>query len=49
MLSGKVVRVGDISTVGAKQLKLAEITFADSTGIVVVDIRYKIYGNSIFQ
>ena len=37
-LSGKVVRVGDISTVGAKQLKLAETTFADSTGSIVVDI-----------
>lgn len=37
-LSGKVVRVGDISTVGAKQLKLAETMFADSTGTIVVDI-----------
>lgn len=37
-LSGKVVRVGEISTVGAKQLKLAETTFADSTGTIVVDI-----------
>ena len=37
-LSGKVVRVGDISTVGAKQLKSAETTFADSTGTIVVDI-----------
>ena len=35
-----VVRVGDISTVGAKQLKLAETTFADSTGIVVINISY---------
>ena len=37
-LSGKVVRVWDTSTVGAKQLKLAETTFADSTGTIVVDI-----------
>lgn len=37
-LSGKVVRVGDISTVGARELKLAETTFADSTGTIVVDI-----------
>ena len=37
-LSGKVVCVGDTSTVGAKQLKLAETTFADSTGTIVVDI-----------
>ena len=37
-LSGKVVCVGDISTVGAKQLKVAETTFADSTGSIVVDI-----------
>ena len=38
MLSGKVVRVGNTSTVGAKQLKLVETMFADSTGTVVVDI-----------
>ena len=37
-LGSKVVRVGGISTVGAKQLKLAETTFADSTGSIVVDI-----------
>lgn len=37
-LSGKVVRVEDISMVGAKQLKLAETTFADSTETIVVDI-----------
>lgn len=37
-MSGKVLRVGEISTVGAKQLKLAETTFADSTGTIVVDI-----------
>ena len=37
-MNGKVVRVGDIWTVVAKKLKLEETTFADSTGIVVVDI-----------
>ena len=37
-LSGKVARVGDISTVGAKQLKLTETTFADFTGTIVVDM-----------
>lgn len=37
-LNGKVVRVGDISTVGAKQLKSAETTSADSSGTILVDI-----------
>ena len=37
-MSCKVVRVGDISTDGAKQLKLAEATFADFTGTIVVDM-----------
>lgn len=37
-LNGKVVWVGDTSIVGAKELKLAEATFADSTGSIVVDV-----------
>ena len=37
-LSRKVVRVGDISTVGAKQLKFVETRFAESTGSIVVDV-----------
>lgn len=37
-LKGKVVRVGDTKIVGAKELKLAEVTFADSTGSIAVDV-----------
>ena len=33
-----MVYLGDIATVGAKQLKLAEASFADSTGTILVDL-----------